>query len=121
MLRRSAKSSINRSEAIASRPGIRGLLIHGHAGENFLPDSSEKRRVIAIARQVAPGDCVICSGNHPETGLQAACNAADAERASAAFPHDRLPHSDHRHLPRRFCSILAHLRDMLRHFASFNR
>jgi 4-hydroxy-tetrahydrodipicolinate synthase len=69
--------------AVANRPGIRGLLINGHAGENFVLDSAEKRRVIAIARQVAPADCVICSGINAESSLQAARDAADAEQAGA--------------------------------------
>jgi 4-hydroxy-tetrahydrodipicolinate synthase len=68
---------------VASRPGIRGLLINGHAGENFVLDSAEKRRVIEIAREVAPADCLLCSGINAESSLQAARDAAEAERAGA--------------------------------------
>ncbi|MEI8146756.1 MAG: dihydrodipicolinate synthase family protein [Alphaproteobacteria bacterium] len=96
--------------AISHRPGIRGLLINGHAGENFVLDSAEKRRVIEIARKVAPPDCVICSGINAESSLQAARDAADAERAGAdillVFPPNSwaLGHDDgvvdihHRHV-----------------------
>jgi 4-hydroxy-tetrahydrodipicolinate synthase len=68
---------------VANRPGIRGLLINGHAGENFVLDSAEKRRVIEIARQVSPADCVICSGINAESSLQASRDAAEAEQAGA--------------------------------------
>jgi 4-hydroxy-tetrahydrodipicolinate synthase len=70
-------------QAVSHRPGIRGLLINGHAGENFVLDAAEKRRVLEIARQVAPADCVICSGINAESSLQAARDAADAEAAGA--------------------------------------
>lgn len=68
---------------VSRTPGIRGLLVNGHAGENFVLDAEEKRRVIAIARQVAPPDCLICAGVNAESSLEAAREAAAAEAAGA--------------------------------------
>lgn len=69
--------------AVAGTPGIRGLLINGHAGENFVLTSAEKRRVVEIARAVAPRDCLICSGVNAESSLAAAEDARAAETAGA--------------------------------------
>ncbi len=66
---------------VTAVPGIRGLLINGHAGENFVLTPTEKKRVVAIARAVAPGDCLICSGVNAESSLQAAEDARMAEAA----------------------------------------
>lgn len=68
---------------VSATPGIRGLLINGHAGENFVLTSAEKRRVVEIAKQVAPKDCLICSGVNAESSLTAAEDAHTAERAGA--------------------------------------
>ncbi len=45
--------------------------------------SAEKRRVVEIARQVAPADCLICSGVNAESSLVAAEDARAAEEAGA--------------------------------------
>jgi len=68
---------------VAATPGIQGLLINGHAGENFVLTSTEKRRVVEIARAVAPKSCLICSGVNAESSLTAAEDARAAERAGA--------------------------------------
>ncbi len=95
---------------VSHTPGIHGLLINGHAGENFVLDADEKRRVLEVARAVAPPTCVICAGVNAESSLQAARDARAAEQAGAdlillfppnsfALGHDRraaLIH--HRHL-----------------------
>ena len=47
--------------------GIRGLLINGHAGENFTLTVAEKKRVVEIARAVAPADCYLVSGVNQES------------------------------------------------------
>ncbi len=84
---------------VSHTPGIRGLLVNGHAGENFVLSSDEKRRVVEIARAAAPKDCVICSGINAESSLAAAEDARHAEAAGAdvllvfppnafALPHD---------------------------------
>jgi 4-hydroxy-tetrahydrodipicolinate synthase len=85
---------------IAGTPGIRGLLVNGHAGENFVLDRAEKRRVVEIARQVSPEGCVIVSGVNAESSLEAAREAAEMEAAGAdgllVFPPNSwaLSHAD---------------------------
>jgi 4-hydroxy-tetrahydrodipicolinate synthase len=84
---------------VSHAPGIRGLLVNGHAGENFVLTPAEKRRVIEIARRTVPRGCLICSGINAESSLAAAADAAAAEAAGAdilllfppnsfALPHD---------------------------------
>jgi 4-hydroxy-tetrahydrodipicolinate synthase len=68
---------------VAHTPGIAGLLVNGHAGENFVLTSQEKRRVVEIARANAPADCVICCGVNAESSLVAAEDARAAEAAGA--------------------------------------
>jgi 4-hydroxy-tetrahydrodipicolinate synthase len=68
---------------VAGTPGIRGLLVNGHAGENFVLTSEEKRRVVEIARAKTPKECIVCSGVNAESSLQAAEDARMAEAAGA--------------------------------------
>ncbi|MGL4241628.1 MAG: dihydrodipicolinate synthase family protein [Beijerinckiaceae bacterium] len=85
---------------VSHTPGIHGLLVNGHAGENFVLTSDEKRRVVEIAREAAPRSCLICSGINAESSLAAAEDARLAEEAGAdvlllfppnsfALSHDR--------------------------------
>lgn len=69
--------------AVATRPGIRGLLLNGHAGENFVLDRAEKVAVIEAARRVVPAGCLIVSGVNAESSLEAAREAAAFEAAGA--------------------------------------
>ncbi|NGM32877.1 dihydrodipicolinate synthase family protein [Methylobacterium sp. DB0501] len=69
--------------AVATRPGIRGLLLNGHAGENFVLDRAEKVAVIEAARRVVPEGCLLVSGVNAESSLEAAREAAAFERAGA--------------------------------------
>ncbi|MBR1168101.1 dihydrodipicolinate synthase family protein [Bradyrhizobium liaoningense] len=86
--------------SVASTPGINGLLVNGHAGENFVLSLSEKRRVVELARQHAPKDCLIVSGVNQESSLEAAREAAALEQAGAdgllVFPPNSwaLGHAD---------------------------
>lgn len=96
--------------AVASTPGINGLLVNGHAGENFVLSLPEKQRVVELARQHAPKDCLIVSGVNHESSLEAAREAALLEQAGAdgllVFPPNSwaLGHADecvidhHRHI-----------------------
>ena len=69
--------------AVAAVPGIRGLLINGHAGENWLLTRAETRRVIEVVRAaVGPGP-FLTSGVNAESSRAAALLAADAEMAGA--------------------------------------
>lgn len=85
---------------IANTPGIRGLLVNGHAGENFLLDPDEKRTVMRIARAVAPAGCFITCGVNHESSLAAAreASAMEAEGADGllVFPPNSwaLDHAD---------------------------
>jgi 4-hydroxy-tetrahydrodipicolinate synthase len=64
-------------------PGIRGLLINGHAGENFHLNRDEAKRVVEIVRAAVPKDCWLTAGVNAESSLEAARIAADAEKAGA--------------------------------------
>jgi 4-hydroxy-tetrahydrodipicolinate synthase len=63
--------------------GIRGVLVNGHAGENFVLTPAEKKRVVEIARATVPRDCLICSGVNAESSLQAAEDARTAAATGA--------------------------------------
>ena len=85
---------------VTSVPGINGLLVNGHAGENFVLSRDEKRRVVEIAREHAPKGCLIVSGVNHESSLEAAREAAILEQAGAdallVFPPNSwaLPHAE---------------------------
>jgi 4-hydroxy-tetrahydrodipicolinate synthase len=68
---------------VTATSGIRGLLVNGHAGENFVLDRAEKRRVVEIARKASPEGCLIVSGVNAESSLDAAKEAAAMEEAGA--------------------------------------
>jgi 4-hydroxy-tetrahydrodipicolinate synthase len=63
--------------------GIRGLLINGHAGENFYLTREEMRRVVEITRSAVPAACWLTAGINAESSLEAARQAEDAEQAGA--------------------------------------
>jgi 4-hydroxy-tetrahydrodipicolinate synthase len=68
---------------VTATPGIRGLLLNGHAGENFVLSAVEKRRVIEIGRASVPPGCIICSGVNAESSLELARESEAAEAAGA--------------------------------------
>lgn len=86
--------------SVTAVAGINGLLVNGHAGENFVLTLAEKRRVVEIARAVSPADCLIVSGVNHESSLEAAREAATLEEAGAdgllVFPPNSwaLGHAD---------------------------
>ncbi|WP_314945277.1 dihydrodipicolinate synthase family protein [Bradyrhizobium cosmicum] len=86
--------------SVSSVPGINGLLVNGHAGENFVLSLDEKRRVVELARKHAPKRCLIVSGVNHESSLEAAREAAVLEQAGAdgllVFPPNSwaLAHAD---------------------------
>ena len=78
------EDALGRHVADVSRvPGIRGLLINGHAGENFYLNRDEARRVVEISRSSVPKGCLLTAGVNAESSLEAARIAADAEKAGA--------------------------------------
>jgi 4-hydroxy-tetrahydrodipicolinate synthase len=68
---------------VANTPGIKGVLINGHAGENFVLTADEKRRVVELARDSLPAECLITCGINEESSLAAAREAQAAEAAGA--------------------------------------
>jgi 4-hydroxy-tetrahydrodipicolinate synthase len=96
--------------SVASTAGVSGLLVNGHAGENLVLSLVEKRRVVELAREHAPKDCLIVSGVNHESSLEAAREAATLAQAGAdgllVFPPNSwaLGHADdcviehHRHI-----------------------
>ncbi|WP_322007197.1 dihydrodipicolinate synthase family protein [Paraburkholderia tropica] len=68
---------------VASVDGIVGLLINGHAGENFALSREEKRRVVEIAREVCGAQSIIVAGINSEDSYQAQAHADDAKAADA--------------------------------------
>jgi len=69
--------------AVAGVHGIRGLLLNGHAGENFLLRADEKRQIIETTRATVSDDCLLIAGINAESSLDAADEARDALGAGA--------------------------------------
>lgn len=68
---------------LAQVEGLEGLLINGHAGENFALDRAESRRVIEVGRRAAGGRLCLVAGVNAEDAREAARRASDAEAAGA--------------------------------------
>ncbi len=68
---------------LAGHDGIVGVLCNGHAGEVFLLDRAERRRVVEIARQSIGDRAIIVSGVLAEDSREAQCHAADAQESGA--------------------------------------
>jgi 4-hydroxy-tetrahydrodipicolinate synthase len=68
---------------VAYVDGIVGLLVNGHAGENFALSRAEKRRVVEIARSVCGNRSVIVAGVNSEDSYEAQAHADDAHHAGA--------------------------------------
>ena len=68
---------------VASVDGITGLLINGHAGENFMLSRAEKARVTALARQACPAGTILVCGINAEDSLEAQRHVDDAADAGA--------------------------------------
>jgi 4-hydroxy-tetrahydrodipicolinate synthase len=70
-------------EQVAKIEGIAGLLINGHAGENFVLSRTEKRRVLEIARSVCSDRSIIVAGVNAESSYEAQAHSDDAKEAGA--------------------------------------
>ena len=70
-------------EANAFVPGMKGLLINGHAGENFSLSREEKRRVTEIAFEVCGPRSLLVCGINAEDSLEAQRHVDDAKTAGA--------------------------------------
>jgi 4-hydroxy-tetrahydrodipicolinate synthase len=69
--------------SVACADGMTGLLVNGHAGENFTLSREEKRRVVEIARAECPDDTVLVCGINAESSDEAQRHVDDAEAAGA--------------------------------------
>lgn len=70
-------------ETLSAVDGIAGLLINGHAGENFALSREDKRRVLDIAREVCGDRSVIVGGVNSEDSFEAQAHTDDAHAAGA--------------------------------------
>lgn len=65
------------------RPGIRGVLINGHAGENYVITRAEKRRAVEVTRATLDATRLIVAGVNAESSMEAADEAREACAAGA--------------------------------------
>jgi 4-hydroxy-tetrahydrodipicolinate synthase len=65
------------------RPGIAGVLMNGHAGENFVLSRAEKRRAVDVAVETVGASRIVVAGVNAESSLEAAEEAKDARAAGA--------------------------------------
>ncbi|GAA5236279.1 dihydrodipicolinate synthase family protein [Verticiella sediminum] len=70
-------------DEIASTPGVRALVVNGHAGEATSLDLHERARIVAQANEAARGLPVV-AGVLAEDTRAACAQARDAQRAGAA-------------------------------------
>ena len=72
--------------AVSKVKGIRGLLINGHAGENFSLDREEQNKVLEVARRSVDSEQALLVGINHESSLEAAAQAqAVATRGADAL------------------------------------
>ena len=69
--------------AIATAGGITGFLTNGHAGENYLLSRAEKQEILKTVRAAVGEDHQLIAGINAENSVEAAGEAADAQRAGA--------------------------------------
>jgi 4-hydroxy-tetrahydrodipicolinate synthase len=65
------------------RPGIAGVLMNGHAGENFCLSRDEKKRAVEVAVATVGASRIVVAGVNAEASLEAAAEARDARDAGA--------------------------------------
>ncbi|HMC47879.1 MAG TPA: dihydrodipicolinate synthase family protein, partial [Caballeronia sp.] len=70
-------------ETVANVDGIAGLLVNGHAGENFALSAADKRRVVDIAHAVCGDRLIIVAGVNSEDSYEAQADTNDAQQAGA--------------------------------------
>jgi ABC-type amino acid transport system permease subunit len=65
------------------RPGIAGMLMNGHAGENFVLSRDEKRRAVEVTGATVGASRIVVAGVNAESSLDAAAEAREARAAGA--------------------------------------
>ncbi len=68
---------------VSRAEGMTGLLVNGHAGENFMLSRAEKRRVLEVARDECPPRSVLVCGINAEDSHEARRHVEDAQAAGA--------------------------------------
>jgi 4-hydroxy-tetrahydrodipicolinate synthase len=68
-------------QRVSSAPGLRGLLINGHAGENAMLSAAECRQVVEVARECR--GTLLVAGVNAESSASAALLAGEAAAAGA--------------------------------------
>ena len=70
---------------VINTDGIKGLLLNGHAGENYILDKEEQIEIVKITRSVVPKNTIIvsglsfeCSNTGSEIALEMIDNGADS-------------------------------------------
>ena len=69
--------------AVSEVRGIRGLLLNGHAGENFSLDRQEQNKVLEVVRRTVNSEQALIVGINHESSLEAALQAKDAAARGA--------------------------------------
>ncbi len=70
-------------DSVTSVDGIVGVLCNGHAGENYLLDRDDRRRVTRIAAETIGRRAIVVSGVVSESPAEARQHALDAQQAGA--------------------------------------
>jgi len=65
------------------REGIAGVLMNGHAGENFVLSRAEKRRAVEVTVATVGASRIVVAGVNSESSLEAAEEAREAKAAGA--------------------------------------
>ncbi|MGG5818243.1 dihydrodipicolinate synthase family protein [Falsiroseomonas sp. HW251] len=65
------------------RPGIAGVLMNGHAGENFVLSRAEKKRAVEVAVATVGATRIVVAGVNAESSIEAAEEAREAREAGA--------------------------------------
>jgi 4-hydroxy-tetrahydrodipicolinate synthase len=65
------------------RPGIAGVLMNGHAGENFVLSRAEKRRAVEVTVATVGATRIVVAGVNAEASAEAAEEAREARAAGA--------------------------------------
>ncbi|MGG5887415.1 dihydrodipicolinate synthase family protein [Falsiroseomonas sp. HC035] len=75
------------------REGIAGVLMNGHAGENFVMSRQEKRRAVEVTVATVGSTRIVVAGINAESSLEAAEEAREAHVAGADAIMVFLPNS----------------------------
>ncbi|SVD90134.1 uncharacterized protein METZ01_LOCUS442988, partial [marine metagenome] len=74
---------VSHCQSVSKVRGIRGLLVNGHAGENFSLNHTEQRRVLETTRDAVDPDLTLICGINHESSHEAAMQAKDAASSGA--------------------------------------